>query len=210
MDRRHLTRAGCYAAGIPLVGAGIAVLLRSGTGVAPFDVANSGVAHTLGWSVGVASWAVSAVLLAAAFAAGRRPRPGTVVATFGIGLAIDRALAVVPAAGSPGSQVAFAAAGISMMWAGITLLVCADLGAGPAEELMLALVDRRWPLREVRWGIEITLTATGWALGGSVGPTTLAFAALTGPVLARLLPRASSALGLAPHLPDDGVPAELR
>lgn len=210
MDRTRLTRAACFAAGAPVVGVGVSVLLRSGTGVAPFDVTNSGVAAVTGWDVGTASWVVSVVLLAAAVIAGRRPRPGTVVATLAIGAVVNLALAHLEPAQGPPAQLGYALAGMSLMWVGIVALVCADFGAGPAEELMLALVARSWPLREVRWGIEAALAAVGWLMGGALGVSTLVFVVCTGPVLAWAIPRSAQVLRLSPHLPGPGVPAELR
>lgn len=198
-----------FAVGVVLVGVGVSALLVAQLGVSPFDVANSGLARQLGVDVGTASWVVSAGLVSLAWLAGRRPRAGTVVSGFGVGLVINLCLSVLPAAHGPVRGV-LAVVGLVVIWAGITAQVCADLGAGPAEELMLALVARGLGIREARWGIEAGLFFGGWLAGGAVGVFSVVFVLTTGPVLAHVVPRASALLGLHPTAPPEGAPAEMR
>lgn len=62
---------------------------------------------------------------------------------------------------------------------------------------MTGLAARGHSVRVVRTGIEVTVLAAGWVLGGSVGAGTLAYAVLIGPLVHILLPR----LSIKPALP---------
>jgi hypothetical protein len=48
-----------------------------------------------------------------------------------------------------------------------------------------------WSLRLVRTGIEVTVLALGWALGGTVGVGTLLYAFCIGPLVQFFLPMVS-------------------
>jgi biotin transporter BioY len=54
---------------------------------------------------------------------------------------------------------------------------------------MTGLVARTgWPVRRVRTSIEVAVVLTGWLLGGTLGPATVAYALLVGPLVHPLLP----------------------
>jgi uncharacterized membrane protein YczE len=78
--------------------------------------------------------------------------------------------------------------GLMVLWVAITGIVASDIGIGPVELVMLALTDRGMKLHVARWSIELVLLGVGFALGGSVGLGTAAFALGTGPVLAVTIP----------------------
>src|SRR6516162_8279633 len=92
----------------PLVGAGIALVLRSELGAAPWEVFHAGLAHTTGLSVGTAAGAT-----AVAAAAGVRPGLATLINAVLLGGCIDAALAVLPVAGSLAAACGYLAAGIA-------------------------------------------------------------------------------------------------
>ena len=54
---------------------------------------------------------------------------------------------------------------------------------------MTGLAARGVPVFAARAGIELTVLAVGWALGGSVGIATVLFAGAIGPAVHRALPR---------------------
>ena len=67
--------------------------------------------------------------------------------------------------------------------------VGARLGPGPRDGLMTGLAARTgWSLRLVRTGLEITVLAAGWLLGGTVGIGTLLYALAIGPLTQAFLP----------------------
>jgi uncharacterized membrane protein YczE len=57
----------------------------------------------------------------------------------------------------------------------------------------------------VRTGIELTVLATGWLLGGSVGIGTVAYAVLIGPIVHVVLPRLQLSSTAAPRRPRAAV-----
>jgi uncharacterized membrane protein YczE len=66
----------------------------------------------------------------------------------------------------------------------------AKLGPGPRDGLMTGLA-RGYPrlsIRLVRTGIEVTVLAVGWLLGGSVGVGTVLYALAIGPLTQLFLP----------------------
>jgi len=67
---------------------------------------------------------------------------------------------------------------------GSAFYICASLGAGPRDSLML-VASRRLGVRigSARTGIELAVLAVGFLLGGTAGVGTLVFAAGIGPVV---------------------------
>ena len=73
-------------------------------------------------------------------------------------------------------------------------MIVPDLGAGPAEVLMLAVAGKGVRLAVARTAIEALLVLVGWAMHGQVGVGTVVFAVLIGPALRRTL----TGFGVAP------------
>ncbi len=184
-----------YTTAIFGVGIGVALMVEADLGVAPNDVLNTGLRDVVGIGVGTAAWLTAVVAMLLAWALGRRPRVATVVGSVIVGLSINGALAVLPTPDALAARVAFLLGGLMVIWSGITGVVAADIGAGPLELVMLAVVDRGVSIRVARWVIELTLVALGLALGGEAGLGTALFAFGTGPVLAVTLPRGAARLG---------------
>jgi uncharacterized membrane protein YczE len=67
--------------------------------------------------------------------------------------------------------------------------VGARLGPGPRDGLMTGIAARTgWSLRVVRTGIEVTVLAVGWLLGGTAGIGTVLYAVAIGPLTQAFLP----------------------
>ncbi len=177
------------------VGLGVALMVRARLGVAPNDVMNTGVAHRLGWGVGTASWLTSGIAIVLGWLLGRPPRAATVVGGLLVGLAINGAVAALPAPDLIVARSAMLLFGLTFVWIGITGIVSADIGVGPIELVMLGIMDRGISVRVARWGLELTLLTVGVVLGGALGAGTALFALGAGPVLAFTLPRATARLG---------------
>ena len=63
------------------------------------------------------------------------------------------------------------------------------LGPGPRDGLMTGFTARTgMSIRVVRTGIELTVLATGWLLGGTVGVGTVVYALAIGPLTQAFLP----------------------
>ncbi len=192
-----------YTVAIFGVGFGVSLMVEANLGVAPNDVLNTGLRDVAGIGVGTAAWLTAVVAMLLAWALGRRPRIATVLGSVVVGVSINGALAALPTPDPLWARGIFLVAGLVVIWAGITGVVAADVGAGPLELVMLAVVDRGVSIRVARWVIELTLVALGLALGGEAGLGTALFAFGTGPVLALTLPWGAARMGTELRQPTD-------
>jgi uncharacterized membrane protein YczE len=173
--------------GLVLVAVGVGFSIRAELGVAPFDVLTTGLASSVDLEIGVAAMIVPLVFVALAVAIGGRPGPGTVVAVLLVGPILGLVLRVLPDLDALAPRLGLFVIGFFVLSAGITAVVVADVGPGPAELLMLAVHDRGVAISPARTGIEVVSVAVGWVLGGQVGVGTVLVALLIGPVLQRFL-----------------------
>ena len=179
-------------AGLVLYGVSMALLVRSGLGVMPWDVLHQGLSRQVGWSMGSITVLVGALVLLAWIPLRERPGLGTVSNVVVIGLAVDAALLVVPAAPSVAAGIGFVATGIGLNAVATAAYIGVRLGPGPRDGLMTGLVRRTGgSVRLVRTSIEVVVVATGWLLGGTLGLATVLYALAVGPLVHALLPRLS-------------------
>ncbi|CAN5250730.1 membrane protein [soil metagenome] len=175
--------------GLFLYGFAIALMVRAGIGVGPWDVLTLGlVAHT-GWDYGLLTNIIGAVVLLLWIPIRQRPGVGTVVNVLLIGPSASFGLWLVPQQTEPWMQGLVFAGGLALLSIATGLYIGARLGPGPRDGLMTGLVRRTgWKVWMVRTGIEVTVLVVGWLLGGQVGIGTLAFALLIGPMVNVTLP----------------------
>jgi uncharacterized membrane protein YczE len=179
-------------AGLALYGVSMALMLRSTLGNMPWDVLHQGIAGRLGWSIGTVAIVVGALVLLAWIPLWQRPGLGTVSNVVVIGLAVDAALAVLPAPGSLPIRVGLLVAGVLLNAVATAAYIGVHLGPGPRDGLMTGLVRRTGgSVRLVRTSIEVVVVATGWLLGGTLGIGTVVYALAIGPLVQVLLPRLS-------------------
>ncbi|MGN6242613.1 MAG: YczE/YyaS/YitT family protein [Motilibacteraceae bacterium] len=197
-------------AGLVLYGASMAVMIRAGLGLDPWDVFHQGLTHLVPLSFGTVTIAVGALVLLAWWPLRQRPGIGTVSNVVVIGLVVDRVLAVLPAPDALALRVPMMLAAVVLNGLAGALYIGAGLGPGPRDGLMTGLVRRTGAsVRLVRTGIELTVLATGWLLGGSVGIGTVVYALGIGPVLHVLMPRFALDRAGAPVVVPAAVPAVL-
>ncbi|MFF3324085.1 YitT family protein [Streptomyces sp. NPDC002889] len=180
----HLTRRFLQLyGGLALYGASSALLVRAGLGLEPWGVLHQGLAERTGLTIGVVSIIVGALVLLAWIPIRERPGLGTISNVFAIGLAIDATLALVPQVHGLGTRIALMVAGIVLNGAATGLYISARFGAGPRDGLMTGLhrLTGR-SIRVVRTAIEVVVVAGGWALGGTAGLGTVAYALAIGPL----------------------------
>lgn len=176
-------------AGLAAYGASMALLVRSSLGNMPWDVLHQGLARRLNLSLGTLTVIVGALVLLAWLPLRQRPGIGTVSNVVVIGVVVDAVLAVLPAPSPLVARIAFAVAGIALNALATALYIGARLGPGPRDGLMTGIVARTgWTVRRVRTSIEVAVVVTGWLLGGTLGPATVAYALLVGPMVHPLLP----------------------
>ncbi len=189
-SRRLPRRFAQLYVGLTLYGLSMALLVRSDLGVMPWDVLHQGLARQLGWSFGLVTIVVGAIVLLGWIPLGERPGPGTVSNVLVIGLVVDLTLAVLPTATMLPVQVAMAGAGIVLNGIATAAYIGVHLGPGPRDGLMTGLVRRTGgSIRLVRTSIEVAVVAVGWLLGGTLGVVTVLYAVAIGPLVHALLPR---------------------
>lgn len=176
-------------AGLALFGFSIALMVRGGIGLAPWDVLHSGLTHWLPLTIGQVLVLASFVVLLAWIPLGERPGIGTLANAIVIGLATDASLAVLPTVSGWPAQVALMLAGVVLNGAASAIYIGAQLGRGPRDGLMTGLARRTGrSLRLVRTVLEVIVLAVGIALGGALGIGTVVFAIAIGPLTQFFLP----------------------
>lgn len=169
-------------AGLAIFAVTIALMIRSGLGLGPWDAFHVGIHNYTGMTVGTASIVAGAAILCGTWFLGVRPGPGTVANMIGIGLLMDLLLPWVPEAGGWAMGLAYYAVGIVISGIGTGLYISAGLGKGPRDGLMMALSERTgWPVRRVRTLIELSVLGFGWGMGGPIGVGTVIFTLSIGP-----------------------------
>jgi uncharacterized membrane protein YczE len=192
VDPRALAGQAAHIGAGRLLGAVSTTLaLRSGLGNGPWDTLVAATHHAGGVSVGTLNVLVSAGFATAAWRLGARPNPA-LLATHAMigGLAVDWLLPRVPEAATFGLACAYLAGAVAAAVAGATLVLGSPHARTAYDHALLGVVDRRgWGLRRARWALDLPALGAGWALGGAVGPGTVAYAVLVGPLAQRVARR---------------------
>lgn len=175
--------------GLYLYGASMALLLRAGLGLDPWDVFHQGVAAHVGLSFGMLVNVVGALVLLLWIPLRQKPGIGTVANVLVIGTSVDLTLAILPGMDDLSLRIGFLLAGVALNGVAGAMYIGAGLGPGPRDGLMTGLVRRTgWSIRVVRTGIEFAVLAVGWLLGGTVGVGTVLYALAIGPLVQAFLP----------------------
>jgi uncharacterized membrane protein YczE len=196
-------RAVQLTAGLFAYGIAIALMLRAGIGVAPWDVLAQGITVQTGIPFGIVVNIVGALVLLLWIPIRQKPGVGTVLNVLLIGPSAQLGLLLVPQQTEPVLQVLVFAGGLVLLAVATGLYVGARLGPGPRDGLMTGLHARTGrPIWVVRTAIEIGVLVMGAVLGGQVGIGTLAFALLIGPMVNVTLPllRVPGGVTLSPAL----------
>lgn len=176
--------------GLTLYGASMALTIRSGLGMLPWDVLHYGLARHVPLSLGAVVIGVSLAVLLAWVPLRQPPGLGTLANAFWVGMVVDPALRALPAPPSLAVAAAFLVAGIVLNGLATALYIGSQLGPGPRDGLMTGLARRtRRSIRSVRTLLEVAVVALGWTLGGVVGVGTVLYALAIGPLTQAFLPR---------------------
>ncbi len=170
-------------------GLSLALLVRAGLGLDPWDVFHQGLARRTGQSLGTIVIVVSALVLLLWIPLRQRPGAGTVANALLVGLFVDVGLALTPEAANLPSAVAMLVLAVLVNAVATGLYIGAGLGPGTRDGLMTGLVAKGHSVRVVRTTIELAVLGVGWALGGDVGIGTAVYALTIGPLVHLLLPR---------------------
>ncbi|GAB3447756.1 hypothetical protein GCM10027517_31910 [Phycicoccus ginsengisoli] len=183
---RRLTQ---LSTGLVLYGVSMAMMIRAGLGLDPWDVFHSGIVRHVSLSFGTVVIVVGAVALLAWVPLRQWPGLGTIANVVVIGLATDAALAVLQRPQALGWRVALLLGGIVLNGLAGALYIGSQFGPGPRDGLMTGLVLRTGrSVRLVRTSLELTVLAVGWGMGGVVGVGTILYALAIGPVVQLFLP----------------------
>ncbi|PXA65675.1 YczE/YyaS/YitT family protein [Cryobacterium arcticum] len=175
--------------GLFLYGIGIALIVRGGIGVAPWDVLTQGIDSHVHLGFGFVTTIISGVVLLLWIPLRQKLGVGTVANALLVGPSADVGLWLIPADLDLWLRVLLFAAGLVLLAVASGIYIGADLGPGPRDGLMTGLHARTgWPIWAVRTGIEGSVLAVGWLLGGNVGVGTVLFALLVGPLCGWTLP----------------------
>lgn len=176
--------------GLFLYGFAIGMMIRAGIGVSPWDVLGQGVSLQSGIAFGLATNLIGLVVLLLWVPLRQKPGIGTVLNVLLVGPSAEVGLAVIPQQTELWVQVLLFSGGLVLLAVATGLYIGARMGPGPRDGLMTGMHNRwGWPLWAVRTGIEVSVLAIGWVLGGTVGVGTVAFALLVGPLVNLTLPR---------------------
>jgi uncharacterized membrane protein YczE len=175
--------------GLFLYGTAIAMMVRAGIGVSPWDVLAQGLSIKTGLPFGLITNLVGLVVLLFWIPLRQRPGLGTILNVLLIGPAAQLGLGIIPQQTELWAQVLLFTGGLLLLAVATGLYIGPRMGPGPRDGLMTGLHGRTgWPIWGVRTGIEVTVLIVGWLLGGNVGVGTLAFALLIGPLCSLTLP----------------------
>jgi len=117
------------------------------------------------------------------------PGLGTLSNVVLIGLSMNWSLDLIPYDRGLAVRIPEMVGGIVLLGVATGLYIGAAFGPGPRDGLMTGLARRTGrSIRLVRTGLELTVLAAGWALGGNVGVGTMLFALAIGPLAQIFIP----------------------
>jgi len=187
--QRPVARLTVLALGLGLYGVSEALMLAPAVGVDPWDVFHTGLTDLTGIPVGTVLILVGAAVLLLWIPLRQRPGLGTVANVVVIGGMVDLLLGAMPVPHALWLRWAVFLVGVLLNAVATGLYIGARLGAGPRDGLTTALAARGRSIRLVRTGIELAVLAVGWLLGGDVGPGTVVYALIIGPLVHVSIPR---------------------
>jgi uncharacterized membrane protein YczE len=171
--------------GLVIFGLGEALLVTAGVGVSPWTVFAEGLTNVTGWSLGFATFVISASVLILWIPLKQTPGMGTILNAIIIALVLEYVLPFLPTLETYVANAVLALMGVLVTGLGGAIYLIANLGPGPRDGLMVGLqtVTHR-PIALVRTFLELTVVAIGWALGGTLGLGTIFFVLGIGPAMA--------------------------
>ncbi len=176
--------------GLFLYGIAIAMMVRAGIGVAPWDVLTQGVSKQTGLPFGLVTNVIGVFVLVLWIPIRQKPGIGTVLNVLLIGPSAQVGLVLIPTQTVLAMQVLLFLGALALLSVATGLYIGARFGPGPRDGLMTGIHRKwGWKLWIVRTSIELVVLTVGWLLGGNVGLGTLAFALLIGPMVGMTIPR---------------------
>ena len=187
-SRPAMLRGTALLIGLSGYGFSMAMMVRAGLGLDPWDVFHQGLATHTGMTIGIASAVVGVAVLLAWIPLRNRPGVGTIANVIVIAITVDAGMLLLPTPTSLPVRIAMMLGAVVLNAFSTVLYVGAGLGPGPRDGLMTGLVVRTGlSVQLVRTSIEATVLAVGWLLGGTVGIGTVIYAFGIGPLVQMFL-----------------------
>ena len=170
--------------GLVLYGVSMAMLVRAGLGLDPWDVLHQGLSHYLPLSFGAVTIVVGAVVLLLWIPLRQKPGLGTVSTSSWSVSPPTSVCGSSPRPTSLATRIVMMISAVVLNGMAGAIYIGSQLGPGPRDGLMTGLAARTGrSLRLVRIGIELTVLVIGVLLGGTVGVGTVLYAFTIGPLV---------------------------
>ena len=175
------TRVAILWFGLAIFGLGDSLLVQGNVGNAPWTVFAQGLSLKTNLPLGASTFLISCAVLLIWIPLKERPGFGTLSNIVLIASFIQIGIAIFPLQSTHLSGVIFDLVGIALVGIGSALYITCGLGPGPRDGAMTGIHQATGVrVGRVRLGIEVTVLAIGWLMGGTVGIGTLLFALLIG------------------------------
>lgn len=175
--------------GLAMYGISLAMFIRAGLGLDPWDVFHQGLTAKTGLTIGTVVVIVSFMVLLLWIPLRQWPGFGTLCNAVLVGVFADVGLALIPEFSHLGGQAGMLVGAVVLNGIASACYIGARFGPGARDGLMTGLARRTgWSVRASRTGIEVVVLGAGWLLGGSVGVGTVLYALAIGPMVQLLLP----------------------
>lgn len=170
--------------GLVFFGVGIAFMVVSELGLAPWEVFHQGISNHTGIPLGMVGIMTGALVLLGWIPLREKIGIGTLMNVTIIGIVIDVTMLILPdQAGSTAWRWIALLGGIALVGVGSGIYIGAGLGPGPRDGLMTGFAKRGFKMRRARTAVEVSVLVAGWLLGGTVGVGTVLFAFGVGPAV---------------------------
>jgi len=194
MKKRYALRWLFFSVGLVILALGISLTIKGQRlGISPWDVLHVGLFQQLGLTVGTWSIIMGILIISTTvFITKKPPRIGAILNMILVGLFIDIFNWMIPEPETWAGIIAIFLLGVVVMGYGVGIYVCANLGAGPRDTVMMMIVEKTgWSISKVRRGIELVVLAAGFGLGGPVGIGTVITALFVGSIVHVSLPQST-------------------
>ncbi|ADP35008.1 YczE/YyaS/YitT family protein [Bacillus atrophaeus] len=197
MKREFVLRWAFYFIGLLILSFGISLTIEGkALGISPWDAFHYGLFQHFGLTIGQWAIIIGAIIvcLTSVFTKAL-PKIGALLNMVLIGIFIDFFNILLPEPSTYTASVIVFSLGVLLIGYGVGVYVSAGLGAGPRDSLMMLISEKTgWNVQWVRNGIELTILAVAWGMGGPIGIGTIITAILTGLILRFSLPQSTQLL----------------
>nr|WP_275592173.1 YitT family protein [Bacillus atrophaeus] len=197
VKREFVLRWAFYFIGLLILSFGISLTIEGkALGISPWDAFHYGLFQRFGLTIGQWAIIIGAIIvcLTSVFTKAL-PKIGAILNMVLIGIFIDFFNILLPEPPTYTVSVIVFSLGVLLIGYGVGVYVSAGLGAGPRDSLMMLISEKTgWNVQWVRNGIELTILAVAWGMGGPIGIGTIITAILTGLILRFSLPQSTQLL----------------